>query len=100
MDTGMLSHPAFLSPDSGRGEAEVKPEPLTVSGDEGGTVEEEEVPSPTQLQRGPSPEPKIEDTECHRSQSAMYVSYYLHIFFRNVGPENSLGAIIIIIIIH
>lgn len=34
-------------------------------------LEEEEVPSPSHIQRGPSPEPKIEDTECHRSQSAM-----------------------------
>ena len=33
--------------------------------------EEEEIPSPNHIPRGPSPEPKIEDTECHRSQSAM-----------------------------
>lgn len=67
----MMGHPAFLSPE-GRSvaEAEVKPEPVTVSGDEGGGVEEEEIPSPT-LPRPPSPEPKIEDSECHRSQSAM-----------------------------
>lgn len=62
---------------------EVKSEPLSLSG--GATVasdlsdpqmglqqpEEEEVPSPNHIPRGPSPEPKIEDTECHRSQSAM-----------------------------
>lgn len=62
---------------------EVKSEPLSLSG--GVTVasdlsdpqmglqqpEEEEVPSPNHIPRGPSPEPKIEDTECHRSQSAM-----------------------------
>lgn len=35
---------------------------------------EEEIPSPNHMiPRGPSPEPKIEDTECHRSQSAMFV---------------------------
>lgn len=30
-----------------------------------------EPPSPIQLDRGPSPEAKPDDTECHRSQSAM-----------------------------
>lgn len=51
----------------------LKSEPITLSSDEaGGGAEEEEVPSPTHhIPRGPSPEPKIEDTECHRSQSAM-----------------------------
>lgn len=34
--------------------------------------EEEELPSPTHhIPKGPSPEPKVEDSECHRSQSAM-----------------------------
>ena len=52
----------------------VKGETITVSSDEAcGGPDEEEVPSPHQIPRGPSPEPKIEDTECHRSQSAMYV---------------------------
>lgn len=34
---------------------------------------EEEAPSPvgSNIPRGPSPEPRIEDSECHRSQSAM-----------------------------
>ena len=34
---------------------------------------EEEAPSPvaSSIPRGPSPEPRIEDSECHRSQSAM-----------------------------
>lgn len=33
---------------------------------------EPEIPSPTHnIQRGPSPEAKPDDTECHRSQSAM-----------------------------
>lgn len=33
---------------------------------------EPEIPSPTQnIPRGPSPEAKPDDTECHRSQSAM-----------------------------
>lgn len=35
-------------------------------------VQEEEEPEPQPIiTRGPSPEPKIEDSECHRSQSAM-----------------------------
>lgn len=53
----------------------LKSEPITVSSDEaGGNGEDEEVPSPPHhIPRGPSPEPKIEDTECHRSQSAMLV---------------------------
>ncbi|XP_054266096.1 arginine-glutamic acid dipeptide repeats protein-like isoform X1 [Macrosteles quadrilineatus] len=81
---GMLGHPAFLSPEGARGpEPEVKPEPLTVSGDEGGGVEEEEAPSPTQQPRGPSPEPKIEDSECHRSQSAIFLRHW------NRGDYNS-----------
>ena len=33
--------------------------------------EEEEIEPTPILSRGPSPEPKIEDSECHRSQSAM-----------------------------
>lgn len=37
---------------------------------------EEDEGSPQHIPRGPSPDPKIEDTECHRSQSAMLV--YLH----------------------
>lgn len=52
----------------------------TSSDSEGSTLQqsqdiqqiEEEIPSPNHMiPRGPSPEPKIEDTECHRSQSAM-----------------------------
>lgn len=35
------------------------------------TPEEESQCSPVAPPRGPSPEPRIEDTECHRSQSAM-----------------------------
>jgi arginine-glutamic acid dipeptide repeat-containing protein len=62
---------------------EVKSEPPSLSSSMAGSTdlsdaqmglqqpEEEEVPSPNHIPRGPSPEPKIEDTECHRSQSAM-----------------------------
>lgn len=62
---------------------EVKSEPPSLSSSMTGSAdlsdtqmglqqpEEEEVPSPNHIPRGPSPEPKIEDTECHRSQSAM-----------------------------
>ncbi|XP_026472131.1 arginine-glutamic acid dipeptide repeats protein isoform X3 [Ctenocephalides felis] len=46
-------------------------------------LEEEEVPSPSHIQRGPSPEPKIEDTECHRSQSAIFLRHW------NRGDYNS-----------
>lgn len=38
---------------------------------------EPEIPSPTHIPRGPSPEAKPDDTECHRSQSAMYVNIFL-----------------------
>ncbi|XP_060803104.1 arginine-glutamic acid dipeptide repeats protein-like [Amyelois transitella] len=45
--------------------------------------EEEEVPSPAHIPHGPSPEPKIEDTECHRSQSAIFLRHW------NRGDYNS-----------
>lgn len=39
---------------------------------------EPEVPSPTHnIPRGPSPDCKPDDTECHRSQSAMYVIFFI-----------------------
>jgi arginine-glutamic acid dipeptide repeats protein len=40
-----------------------------------------EPPSPVhQIDRGPSPEAKPDDTECHRSQSAMYVFHMIFAF--------------------
>lgn len=45
--------------------------------------EEEEIPSPAHISHGPSPEPKIEDTECHRSQSAIFLRHW------NRGDYNS-----------
>lgn len=45
--------------------------------------EEEEIPSPAHVSHGPSPEPKIEDTECHRSQSAIFLRHW------NRGDYNS-----------
>lgn len=42
----------------------VEPDPEPVQ-------EEDNQSSPVGPSRGPSPEPRIEDTECHRSQSAM-----------------------------
>lgn len=47
-------------------------------------IEPEEVEDHVVPGRGPSPEPRIEDSECHRSQSAMYVnsSNVLHISFK------------------
>lgn len=47
------------------------------------TPEEEEIPSPAHIPHGPSPEPKIEDTECHRSQSAIFLRHW------NRGDYNS-----------
>lgn len=39
---------------------------------------EPEIPSPTHnIPRGPSPEAKPDDTECHRSQSAMYAYKFI-----------------------
>ncbi|KAL1464986.1 hypothetical protein WDU94_004584 [Cyamophila willieti] len=92
-----MGHPAFLPPEmSGLphglgvggmppGVDGVKPETLSISGDEGHMVpEEEEIPSPPHhIQRGPSPEPKIEDSECHRSQSAIFLRHW------NRGDYNS-----------
>ncbi|XP_077531835.1 arginine-glutamic acid dipeptide repeats grunge isoform X4 [Haemaphysalis longicornis] len=38
--------------------------------------EDEEEPEAQQLVRGPSPEPKVEDSECHRSQSAIFLRHW------------------------
>ncbi|KAI5748830.1 hypothetical protein M8J76_002315 [Diaphorina citri] len=86
-------HPAFLPPEMGGlphglgmpGVDSVKHEALTISGDEGSMQpEEEEIPSPPHhIPRGPSPEPKIEDSECHRSQSAIFLRHW------NRGDYNS-----------
>lgn len=35
--------------------------------------DDDDIDRDSYMPRGPSPEPKIEDSECHRSQSAMYV---------------------------
>lgn len=47
--------------------------------------DEEEAPSPVAntIPRGPSPEPRIEDSECHRSQSAIFLRHW------NRGEGNS-----------
>ncbi|XP_054159163.1 arginine-glutamic acid dipeptide repeats protein-like isoform X2 [Oppia nitens] len=46
--------------------------------------EDEEVEATTpMISRGPSPEPKIEDSECHRSQSAIFLRHW------NRGDYNS-----------
>lgn len=49
----------------------IVPEEIKVEPDPEPVVEEESQTSPPGPPRGPSPEPRIEDTECHRSQSAM-----------------------------
>lgn len=51
--------------------APVPPEEIKIEPDPEPVVEEEPQNSPPGPPRGPSPEPRIEDTECHRSQSAM-----------------------------
>lgn len=45
-------------------EVKIEPDPDPIP-------EEDSQTSPPGPPRGPSPEPRIEDTECHRSQSAM-----------------------------
>ncbi|XP_065205520.1 arginine-glutamic acid dipeptide repeats protein-like isoform X2 [Planococcus citri] len=46
--------------------------------------DEDDIPSPTNhIPKGPSPEPKIEDSECHRSQSAIFLRHW------NRGDYNS-----------
>lgn len=47
------------------------PEEIKIEPDPEVVTEEEPQNSPPGPPRGPSPEPRIEDTECHRSQSAM-----------------------------
>ncbi|CAH0393848.1 unnamed protein product [Bemisia tabaci] len=74
---------SYLSPEFGMGQEMMKPpesnEDLVMQ-----SQEEEEIPSPTHhIPRGPSPEPKIEDTECHRSQSAIFLRHW------NRGDFNS-----------
>lgn len=58
-----LHHPSRHGPPE-----ELKSEPVSESSD---ITPEEDEGSPQHIPRAPSPEPKIEDTECHRSQSAM-----------------------------
>jgi arginine-glutamic acid dipeptide repeat-containing protein len=57
-------------------EVKVEPEPDPVPEEEGQT-------SPIGPPRGPSPEPRVEDTECHRSQSAIFLRHW------NRGDYNS-----------
>lgn len=58
-------------------EIKLEPEPETIPDEEGEQ-------SPTLVPpRGPSPEPRIEDTECHRSQSAIFLRHW------NRGDYNS-----------
>lgn len=52
-------------------------------GDNHDNDEPEETPSPHGVPRGPSPEPKVEDSECHRSQSAIFLRHW------NRGDFNS-----------
>ncbi|GIY68280.1 arginine-glutamic acid dipeptide repeats protein [Caerostris darwini] len=47
------------------------------------TIEEEEEIEPHYPFRGPSPEPRVEDVECHRSQSAIFLRHW------NRGEFNS-----------
>jgi hypothetical protein len=55
----------------------MKPDQMMSQSTDDGNNEEESSPSPNlHIPHGPSPEPKIEDSECHRSQSAMYSFLY------------------------
>lgn len=73
-----LGHGGYLGPAdmtlAGHGDL-IKSDPsLLRSNDDSllGPPDEDDIPSPTNhIPKGPSPEPKIEDSECHRSQSAM-----------------------------
>jgi arginine-glutamic acid dipeptide repeat-containing protein len=66
-----IGPPSSISTSSGAGAA------ISTTHDEANnTMHEdmdEDAPSPVAntIPRGPSPEPRIEDSECHRSQSAM-----------------------------
>lgn len=61
----------------------MKPDQIMSQSTDDGNNEEESSSSPNMhIPHGPSPEPKIEDSECHRSQSAMYVFVYLFIFIK------------------
>nr|CAD7427281.1 unnamed protein product [Timema monikensis] len=62
---------------------DVKAEPLCSDVQDQLHQEDEETPSPSHVPRGPSPEPKIEDAECHRSQSAIFLRHW------NRGDFNS-----------
>nr|CAD7573652.1 unnamed protein product [Timema californicum] len=62
---------------------DVKTEPLCSDVQDQLQQEDEETPSPNHVPRGPSPEPKIEDAECHRSQSAIFLRHW------NRGDFNS-----------
>lgn len=59
---------------------EVKSEIISESSE---VTPEDDEGSPQHIPRGPSPEPKIEDTECHRSQSAIFLRHW------NRGDYNS-----------
>jgi len=50
---------------------------------ESNTVPDDDDMEPQPLIRGPSPEPKVEDSECHRSQSAIFLKHW------NRGDFNS-----------
>lgn len=55
----------------------IKPDQMMSQSTDDGNNEDESSPSPNMhIPHGPSPEPKIEDSECHRSQSAMYYLYF------------------------
>lgn len=60
----------------------IKPDQMMSQSTDDGNNEEESSPSPNlHIPHGPSPEPKIEDSECHRSQSAMYIIMLKYFFF-------------------
>lgn len=62
----------------------ISDEVIKVEPDSEPIPEEDSQSSPVGPPRGPSPEPRIEDTECHRSQSAMYVKNVSWYFDPNI----------------
>lgn len=64
----------------------IKPDQMMSQSTDEGNNEEESSPSPNlHVPHGPSPEPKIEDSECHRSQSAMYIIIFnFEVFIVNI----------------
>lgn len=67
----MQQNSAMHPPPNSPMQSKPLPDEVKIEPDPDPIPEEECQTSPPGPPRGPSPEPRIEDTECHRSQSAM-----------------------------